>query len=57
MSCGSASHWLVWRLGREDLDGLTACFGCGLYIPYIRKMLETGRTAFPLIPPGSTRPR
>jgi len=38
-----------------DLDGLTARFGCGrgcaLCIPYIRKMLQTGRTSFSLLPP------
>ena len=37
-------------------DELTVHFGCGrgcgLCVPYIRKMLETGETAFPLIPPG-----
>ncbi len=39
-----------------DLDGLSARFGCGrgcgLCIPYIRRMLETGETSFELIPPG-----
>lgn len=25
--------------------------GCGLCIPYIREMLETGRTVFPVNPP------
>ena len=37
------------------LDGLTARFGCGrgcaLCVPYIRRMLETGRTSFDLLPP------
>ena len=37
------------------LEGLTARFGCGrgcaLCIPYIRRMLETGRTSFDLLPP------
>ena len=39
-----------------DLEGLTARFGCGhgcaLCVPYIQRMLETGRTSFDLIPPA-----
>ena len=42
-----------------DLDGLTARFGCGrgcaLCIPYIRKMLQTGRTSFELLPPDEVQ--
>lgn len=38
-----------------DLDGLTARFGCGrgcaLCVPYIRRMLRTGRTSFEVFPP------
>ncbi len=37
------------------LDGLTARFGCGrgcaMCVPYIQRMLETGRTSFDLLPP------
>ncbi len=37
-----------------DLDGLTARYrcgrGCALCVPYIRKMLETGKTSFDLRP-------
>jgi len=43
-----------------DLDGLTARYGCGrgcgLCIPYIRRMLREGRTAFDLHPPQDTPP-
>lgn len=38
-----------------DLEALRREFhcgrGCGLCIPYIRQMLETGRTVFPVDPP------
>ena len=37
-------------------EGLTVRFGCGracgLCLPYIRRMLETGETSFALIPPA-----
>jgi bacterioferritin-associated ferredoxin len=37
-----------------DFDGLTARYrcgrGCALCVPYIRKMLETGKTSFDLRP-------
>jgi NAD(P)H-nitrite reductase large subunit len=43
-----------------DLDGLKARFGCGrgcgLCVPYLLKMLETGQTAFDLIPPQDKPP-
>ena len=38
-----------------DFGGLAARFGCGrgcgLCIPYIRRMLATGETSFTLVPP------
>ena len=38
-----------------DFDDLAARFGCGrgcgLCIPYIRRMLATGETSFTLVPP------
>ncbi len=38
-----------------DREGLTARFGCGrgcaMCVPYIERMLETGRTSFDLIAP------
>ncbi len=44
----------------SDLDALTAHFGCGrgcgLCVPYIRQMLETGRTSFDLLPPQDIHP-
>jgi bacterioferritin-associated ferredoxin len=38
--------------GPDELAARFGCGrGCGLCIPYIRRMLETGRTAFDLNPP------
>lgn len=49
------------RAHRCGLEGLTARFGCGrgcgLCVPYIRRMLETGETSIRLIPPAESAPR
>jgi len=50
------------RGGREhvDFDQLQSAFGCGggcgLCVPYIRLMLRTGRTRFPVNAPASSPP-
>ncbi len=45
------------RCGLEELTARFGCGrGCGLCVPYLKRMLETGQTAFDLFPPGqSTR--
>ncbi len=40
------------RCGLDELQARFGCGrGCGLCIPYIRRMLETGETSFALRPP------
>lgn len=44
------------RVGLDQLQARFRCgTGCGLCIPYIRMMLRTGRTRFPVQPSASSR--
>jgi bacterioferritin-associated ferredoxin len=51
-------HALAQRIGPDlpALARLTGCgTSCGLCVPYIRLMLETGRTRLPILPPSPCR--
>jgi bacterioferritin-associated ferredoxin len=52
-------HALAQRVGPDlpTLSRLTGCgTNCGRCLPYIRLMLETGRTRFPVMNPASLEP-
>lgn len=49
----------AWIEAGQDLDEISRRFGCGrgcgMCVPYLRLVHETGRTAFEALPPDESR--